>query len=757
MTTKPQSPARLSFGPFEVNAAAGELRRSGLPVRLSGQPFQILLVLLAHPGEVVSREQLREGIWRETTFVDFEHGLNAAMNKLRRALGDAADNPRYIETVPGRGYRFIGTLEHREATPMRLSGGTPVAEKAPGRRRVSLIPSAGLGRWLAFTTAACLVSFAVGWRLHDRPSALPLWNLTRLTTDAGLSEAPAMSPDGKLVAYSSDHALEGERDLYVKQVAGGQPIRLTFDGAGNTTPDFSPDGSKIVFRSNRDGGGIYEIATFGGEARLLAREGLNPKFSPDGSQVAYWVGAVNVAMTVPGNGAVWVVPVAGGQPRRVGPNFTNARYPIWSPDGTRLLFIGYTSAKAYESSSLDWWLVAVNGDYTVKTGAHDEFLRAGLETGDFAGNPSATIPIPNVPRPGCWLAAANSVAFSAGSGDAGDLWEAGISPRTGKFNGVFQRLTAGSGNEVDPSCATGGAVAFTNVEVGRDIWSLPLDLDRGTPQGTLERMTQGPAWREHASLSSDGRFVAFASAQSGLTNIWLRELASGKETLVSRSPFVQRFPVIRRSGGRIAFSSYENGKRAVYVSTPGGAPEKLCEGCLRATDWSRDEKTLLTFGGNPYQVNVLDVASRQETALLKHPAYNLLYARFSPDNRWVSFTARIRPNRVRIAVAPVDGPKPVPESAWISIAEEGAEDWANWSPDGKTLYFTSGRDGHTCLWAQRLEAVSHQPAGNPFAVQHFHGRVSYQQGGWSAAGGRIAMVLREDTGNIWMLSRSGPR
>jgi len=116
----------------------------------------------------------------------------------------------------------------------------------------------------------------------------------RLTSDSGMTTDAALSPDGKLVAYSSDRGLDGQRDLYIKQVAGGQPIRLTTDGAGNRMPDFSPDGSKIVFRSNREGGGIYEIPAFGGEARLVARDGLNPKFSPDGSRVAYWVGSENV-------------------------------------------------------------------------------------------------------------------------------------------------------------------------------------------------------------------------------------------------------------------------------------------------------------------------------------------------------------------------------------------------------------------------------------------------------------------------------
>jgi Tol biopolymer transport system component/DNA-binding winged helix-turn-helix (wHTH) protein len=743
MAADPQFPARMAFGPFEVNAEAGELRKNGIRIRLSGQPFRVLLTLLKHPGDLVTREQLREQVWNEGTFVDFEGGLNAAVNKLRRALNDSAEDPRYIETVPARGYRFIGNLQGRNFAVVPPAPGSPNREALPGRRGL------GLRWWLA--AAACLAaSVAVWWRHHDAPSVPFLWKLTQLTNDAGFSGWPALSPDGKLLAYTSDRGLEGGQDLYVKQVAGGQPVRLTFDGLGNTTPDFSPDGSRIVFRSRRDGGGIYEVPTFGGELRLLARYGLNPRFSPDGSQVAYWVGAPNVALTIPGSGAIWAVPAAGGQPRALGPSFTDARYPIWSPDGKRLLFIGYTSSKTYESAALDWWLVPANGGPAVRTGAHDALVRAGLEGHESNDFSASMYPIPNVPRPFCWLAAANSVVFATRGGDVSNLWETGVSNETGKVSGVFKRLTAGAGNEVQPSCSPRDLLAFTKLDSRRDIMLLPFDLDRGTPRGPLERIAPGQA----PSLSSNGRYVAFASDRSGVLNIWLREIATGKESQVASSQFVQRFPVINASGGRIAFSSYEHGKRLVYASTPGGTPEKLCEGWLRAQDWSRDEKTLLIYGGSPYQINALDLASHRQSALLKHPTNGLIYGRFSPDNRWVSFTARTQPSRGLIMIAPVDGPKPVPESAWIKIAEEAIEDRADWSPDGNTLYFTSGRDGHTCLWGQRLEAISHRPVGEAFAVQHFHGRASYAQLGWSAAGGRIAITLDESTGNIWIMSRS---
>src|SRR5690349_13829962 len=131
MMSPNQLPARLRFGPFAVNTSTGELLNGGTRIRLSGQPVAILLLLLQHSGEVVTREQLCAQIWGEGTFVDFEHGLNAAMNKLRRALGDSAENPRYIETVPGRGYRFIGTLEGTAPPEVPAPVAPPEALSAP--------------------------------------------------------------------------------------------------------------------------------------------------------------------------------------------------------------------------------------------------------------------------------------------------------------------------------------------------------------------------------------------------------------------------------------------------------------------------------------------------------------------------------------------------------------------------------------------------------------------------------------------------
>jgi cholera toxin transcriptional activator len=129
----------VRFGVFEANRATGELRKSGFRIRLQDQPFQILLMMLDRPGEVVSREQIQQRLWPEGTFVEFEHSIGTAIKKLRQALGDDADTPRYIETLPRRGYRFIAQVDSLPAEPA-----PPRSEPASSKRPASALDSSKL-------------------------------------------------------------------------------------------------------------------------------------------------------------------------------------------------------------------------------------------------------------------------------------------------------------------------------------------------------------------------------------------------------------------------------------------------------------------------------------------------------------------------------------------------------------------------------------------------------------------------------------
>jgi TolB-like protein/DNA-binding winged helix-turn-helix (wHTH) protein/Flp pilus assembly protein TadD len=149
----------IRFGLFELDSAAGELRKQGLKIRLADQPLQILLLLLERPGDVVTREAVRQRLWPAETFVDFDAGLNTAIKKLRDALGDPAENPRFVETLPRRGYRFIAPIETRTVSPPdSLSDNAPAGEVAAHAKR------AGLPSWLwAAATAVAVLVFASAW------------------------------------------------------------------------------------------------------------------------------------------------------------------------------------------------------------------------------------------------------------------------------------------------------------------------------------------------------------------------------------------------------------------------------------------------------------------------------------------------------------------------------------------------------------------------------------------------------------------
>src|SRR3954464_16075189 len=186
------------FGVFELDLRAGELRRSGLKVKLQEQPFQVLAELLERPGQVVTREELRNRLWPADTYVDFDHSLNAAIRRLRDALGDSAENPTFVETVARRGYRFLAPVS------LGRSNGNGSVE-TPAAVTVAIPASAHSRRWwiLAGLAALLFAVFGVGLGfLLLRPPAAPP-RITRLTANplGDPVRAAAVSEDGRYLAF----------------------------------------------------------------------------------------------------------------------------------------------------------------------------------------------------------------------------------------------------------------------------------------------------------------------------------------------------------------------------------------------------------------------------------------------------------------------------------------------------------------------------------------------------------------------------
>ena len=210
MTEGLHSPRLVRFGIFEVDLQAGELRKAGLRLKLTGQPFQVLAILLERPGDVVTREELQKRLWPDT-FVDVDHNLNTAINKIREVLGDSAESPRFVETLPRRGYRFIGAINHENASASgqadlaRLNGDT-TSGKTATVDAVAPVAS-GKFRWFG-VLAAVLVILAIAttfvWlRLPQIPPRVLA--TTQLTKDG-------VPKDGLLTDGSRLYIGESQRD-----------------------------------------------------------------------------------------------------------------------------------------------------------------------------------------------------------------------------------------------------------------------------------------------------------------------------------------------------------------------------------------------------------------------------------------------------------------------------------------------------------------------------------------------------------------
>ncbi len=198
-----------------------------MAIKLQEQPFQVLSLLVRHPGELVTREELQKALWPADTFVAFDEGLNTAVKKIRQALGDSAENPRFIQTVPRKGYRFIAPVD---------SGMAP-ATAAPKPNRLLL--------WVATALAAIGMVGAGILLLRPGKERAPAPMPVPLTSYPGDEVSPSFSPDGNHVAFAwnpSENMGQGNFDIFIKLIGGGDPVRLTHDPADEFAPAWSPDG-----------------------------------------------------------------------------------------------------------------------------------------------------------------------------------------------------------------------------------------------------------------------------------------------------------------------------------------------------------------------------------------------------------------------------------------------------------------------------------------------------------------------------------
>ena len=669
-------PRLVRFGAFEADVQTGELRKDGVKLKFSGQPFQVLAILLEHPGDVVTREELQKRLWPDT-FVDVERNLNTAVNKIREVLGDSAESPRYVETVPRRGYRFIGTLEPLpDAASVhsndKVSCGQVDLETAsqllaqtdpPPQPKTLQKGSRNRFRgWVLALAVLALFLLSLGWYLL-RPLPQPsISKYERLTHD-GLPKMPAATDGNRL--YLNQLV---PRTLSQVPVAGGNVEPLPVPVNNPMLWDISPDGSTLLV-SSLDDDKLVSVGVLGKSLRYLANAPIGSAvwspdvgsavWSPDGTSVAYTTvnaeiyrarsdgsevqqlmsakdqlhnkPAFNLAWAPNGNTLrfskdyeLWEISSHGSNLHKLLPDWNPSTYLCcghWTPDGDFFLFLSGDSLL-----TLGWWLPGT------QLWALDE--RRGL-----LRRPSAQ-PIQLTFGPTRWGA-------PIPSRDGKKIYARGVTIR-----GELERYDSQSG-EFKPF--------LTGISA------------------------------EFLSFSNDGKSVAYVSFPEGI--LWKANSDGSNPVQLTDPPVYPKTIRWSPDGTQIAFSdkpAKDGNPETYFISAEGGKPQRLLPEVnepMMDANWSPDGRKIVLSNCNCVDgtnnskvvIRVLDLASHQVRTL--PGSEGMVSPRWSPDGRYIAVLSSIGSQNPRVFDF---------ETKRWSELPVGPSNWPNWSHDSRSIYFLNG-------------------------------------------------------------------
>jgi Tol biopolymer transport system component/DNA-binding winged helix-turn-helix (wHTH) protein len=706
----------MRFGTYEVDLRLGELRKNGIRVKLTGQPFQILAILLEHPGDLVTREQIQRRLWPSDTFVDFDSGLNAAINRVREALGDSAENPRFVETLPRRGYRFIAQLVDSRPTSATLpaaesnvspaqtitgQGALPASEASERRPLSRRLLIGGV-----FMLAVLAVAMALISRLGRRSSG---WDFQAMkisrVTQSGNATNVAISPDGRYVVYV---LREGEKQsLNVRQVATGSDVQiLPPDEVVIWSLTFTPDANYIDFirgeKPDFTDTHLYRMPVLGGTPHLAMQGGIDygSSYSPDGTEFAFF------RVRSPSNIEVLIANADGSDERVLAtrPYRDEEIGVAWSPNGKTVAF---TTSEATKGLRSVLWAVSVaNGS-----------VREIYSTPDPIGRPR-------------WLPDGSGLLAPIGR----QLWFISYPRDLMDYQLCCLDLTPDGKTLVD-----------TELSTVSDLWLAPGGNTAKAKQITTKEFAVGGF-----SWMPDGRII-FASQDGNLYAV--NQDGSGRTRLTpDDSPNWD--PSVCGDGRYIVYAAYREQKHGIWrMSADGSNPIRIAdETDATGPQCSPDGKWVVYVRGPSWTPVKVPITGAKPPEVLAQDFYiGLGYVlRISPDGKRIMYLASPEPpenpsspsasNPCQLKVIPSDGGAASYKFDWPALASA-----ARWAPEGDAVEYVLTRNGVSNLWQQKLTG------GPPKQITNFESGLIFDFG-WSRDGEQLALTRGSESSDVILIS-----
>jgi Tol biopolymer transport system component/DNA-binding winged helix-turn-helix (wHTH) protein len=659
-----QVPNPIRFGVFEIDLRAGELRRSGIKLKLGGQPFQVLTILLECPGEIVTREELQQRLWPET-FVDFEHNLNTAINKIREVLGDSAENPRFVETVPRRGYRFVAPVN---GIPSAAQTSIVESHAKPAPRGSRRFFRRRLHLALALLLA--ILSGGVIWWIGA--TRMPRITGSRRLTFTGqvigprypfgwTEGFPSLATDGNRVYYSSLQQWRG-RLGYVSISGGDQEVMpLGFNGFPIELRHISPDGSMLLVYGAPNlvsAAHLWVFPTTGGGPRRVPNvEGHDGAWSADGRQFVFADGP-----------ELFVTDIDGNNRHKIATTPGNAYWLRWSPDSARIRFTLVDQKNA--RSSL--WECRSDG-----TDLHSLLLSRDHQVEECCGD---------------WTKDGRYFLYRVFRNNHPDIWAIRQKGFT-LFGASPVRLTTGPLDSVDSVPSADGRQLLTlEAQERSELHRLDLKTHQLTPYlpgFAATDVRRIPGTEAIAYIESHGRE----------TKVW-RARGDGTERLQLTTPPLDVLRIVPSPDGKqIAISGkMPNERWRIYLVSSGGGPLRaVTPGDQSVADptWSPHSREIMFSavpdwwpGGSTSRppISVLTIDSGQIRTV---PGSGGLWSpRWSPNGRYIlamtqDFTRLMLFDFVT--------------QHWTELGRGETFDFPEWYPDSEFVYVTDHSKNQTRL------------------------------------------------------------
>jgi Tol biopolymer transport system component/DNA-binding winged helix-turn-helix (wHTH) protein len=653
------------FGPFQLDERAHELRRDHARLKIPEQCFTVLLKFIERHGELVTRDDLRKTVWPAETFVDFDTGLNKIIKQLRQILGDSADAPTYIETVPKLGYRFIAPLAppDQSVNPSSLARSISASVLSPSEPADSA-PQPFHSHWFAIALVAIVCGAAVLLVVYNRP-ATPRSSseIVRLSSIAGEQGDPDFSPDGVQVAFTVHGAGENS-GIHTTFVGAERSLQLTKSN-DDCCPKWSPDGKSIAFaRQTRDRFSILVVSPLGGTPRkVYESEELYHGVLDDPHPVSWSRDAKQLALSAAypetNSRTVALLTLADSSIHfltKPPPGFSDWS-PVVSPDGRMVVFRRTAGPGIVD----DLYIMPVQGGQPRRLTKDNVYI----------------------PSPPAWTPDSKEVIFTSNRGGLSTLWRMAVSSQD--TIDEPRRLEGVGPDTYSPAVALKGErLAYIQAFANTNLWTVTL-ADRSHIVGPPHQLSFSKGVVGLPFFSADGTRLVFESSRTGYDEIWMANNDGSQSTQLTFLNGEAGTPRWSHDNRHVAFDYRPKGRSEIYISdVAGGTPREFVTNPGSdnvVPSWSHDDKWVYfgsTRGDGTTQIWKAPYPAGAPVQLTSNGGTGPIEG----DDGFVYFTRALGSDEVW--KIPKQG-----GAETLVMKGHGLESWADWALSPKGLYFVS--------------------------------------------------------------------